>query len=599
MGAEPPVVVFWDASATVAHTNSGFDAARAVYGAAGSLGEVRSVKYYTDVAHGGQPSSFKLRSELKCAGVTVIDTASCSSIGGSPTKMAMTDAFIYALDNPAPRTIVFVSADPDLCYGISLLRLRGYHVYLLSPRNCGIDPQEFGLPGDFDGSTLEYGPGSNHPWNGPSHGSSPPHPQRHPSPPSGPHSFSPDKQPLRRASVNGRTNTEGTPNVLPSHEIDEFRQRFTSSRPSLDTAFTSSFRPYHRQSISSSGYPKTGPNSLPPTVSQDQPHPDKGKSKAHTTSDRTPHGLNCVGSPALYSATTISSRSNSYGHDSNSYMLPSVSTAPTSAVPFYRSDDSKFGGDAKYQSILHSALVASPRQLGATPGLGARTPSVASSNGSQGGTVIAAPTPVRAANFELPPVRDETSTSPEFDDPGLAGVGVRPPTLSPERIQVRPSRPATPQAQGRSPPSRNSGSANVVTSPHRSGSAAAGGMGYARTAAPVPSRAISTPVASTSAPPAVAAPTISAYTPPYPPLPGVAPHFLALVYILRQRHNRGAKAYARTALCNDLLKQDPEVLVAAGTAGYKNPFVAYFEEAFKEGIILNEKGAVALGWKYR
>ncbi|KAF6764864.1 hypothetical protein DFP72DRAFT_324514 [Ephemerocybe angulata] len=123
MGAEPPVVVFWDASATVAHTNSGFDAARAVYGAVGSLGEVRSVKYYTNVAHGGQPSSFKLRSELKCAGVTVIDTASCSSVGGSPSKMAIEwRLFYFDLWQPTPSSMHWTIRRPERSFSFPPIR---------------------------------------------------------------------------------------------------------------------------------------------------------------------------------------------------------------------------------------------------------------------------------------------------------------------------------------------------------------------------------------------------------------------------------------------------------------------------------------------
>lgn len=39
----------------------------------------------------------------------------------------------YAMDNPAPATIVLISGDGDFVHAVSLLRLRRYHVVIIAP----------------------------------------------------------------------------------------------------------------------------------------------------------------------------------------------------------------------------------------------------------------------------------------------------------------------------------------------------------------------------------------------------------------------------------------------------------------------------------
>jgi len=40
---------------------------------------------------------------------------------------------IFAVDTPAPATVVLMSGSPTFTYPVSLLRLRGYHVVLVVP----------------------------------------------------------------------------------------------------------------------------------------------------------------------------------------------------------------------------------------------------------------------------------------------------------------------------------------------------------------------------------------------------------------------------------------------------------------------------------
>ena len=42
----------------------------------------------------------------------------------------------YAIDNPAPATIILISGDRDFAYAFSILRLRQYQVVLVAPSNA-------------------------------------------------------------------------------------------------------------------------------------------------------------------------------------------------------------------------------------------------------------------------------------------------------------------------------------------------------------------------------------------------------------------------------------------------------------------------------
>ena len=39
----------------------------------------------------------------------------------------------YAVDNPPPETVILISGDRDFAYGVSILRLRQYHVVIVAP----------------------------------------------------------------------------------------------------------------------------------------------------------------------------------------------------------------------------------------------------------------------------------------------------------------------------------------------------------------------------------------------------------------------------------------------------------------------------------
>ncbi|KAJ2917629.1 hypothetical protein MD484_g2807, partial [Candolleomyces efflorescens] len=146
------VSIFWDAAAKPAPGLSGFDAVEAVRSAAKPLGFVKGFKFYADIA-GFDALTHRFRSEVQCAGVTIVDTASSGRLG-SATKMILVDSFIHALDDPSSNILVLTN-DPDICYGVSLLRLRGgCHVFILSPSDAHPSLGQFSMCGSHDNSML-------------------------------------------------------------------------------------------------------------------------------------------------------------------------------------------------------------------------------------------------------------------------------------------------------------------------------------------------------------------------------------------------------------------------------------------------------------
>lgn len=65
------------------------------------------------------------------------------------------DTFIQSLDaSPSNHSMLVITSDPDICYGISLLRLRGYRAFILSPPNGHSNLSQFQPEGEFDKSVL-------------------------------------------------------------------------------------------------------------------------------------------------------------------------------------------------------------------------------------------------------------------------------------------------------------------------------------------------------------------------------------------------------------------------------------------------------------
>lgn len=98
-----------------------------------SFGSVVQFKAYLPFAT--SPASTihsNLKSELQASGVSLTHCPTDS--GNSLTeKMMLVDMIAYAIDHPAPATVLVISASPDFAYAISTLRLRKYRVVLVCP----------------------------------------------------------------------------------------------------------------------------------------------------------------------------------------------------------------------------------------------------------------------------------------------------------------------------------------------------------------------------------------------------------------------------------------------------------------------------------
>ncbi|KAJ6541766.1 NYN domain-containing protein [Mycena capillaripes] len=74
--------------------------------------------------------SFNLRSELQSSGVSLTH---CPQNGKNTVElMIMVDMLAYAMDHPAPATVILISGDRDFAYAVSILRLRRYEVVVIS-----------------------------------------------------------------------------------------------------------------------------------------------------------------------------------------------------------------------------------------------------------------------------------------------------------------------------------------------------------------------------------------------------------------------------------------------------------------------------------
>lgn len=133
-----PVAIFWDVDNCAPPTgSSGRSVALAVRAAIQNLesGPIVSFKAYLELSSETQApnaAQVQLRSELQGCGVSLIDTPK-SGRKDVADKMMITDLLAYAIDQPAPATVVLISGDRDFAYPLGILRNRGYNVVLVTP----------------------------------------------------------------------------------------------------------------------------------------------------------------------------------------------------------------------------------------------------------------------------------------------------------------------------------------------------------------------------------------------------------------------------------------------------------------------------------
>ncbi|KAN0061745.1 hypothetical protein ACQY0O_005737 [Thecaphora frezii] len=133
-----PVAIFWDVDNCAPPTgSSGRAVAQAIRTSMQNLdlGPIVSFKAYLELSSetlAPNAQQVQLRSELQGSGVSLIDTPK-SGRKDVADKMMITDLLAFAIDQPAPATIVLISGDRDFAYPLGLLRNRGYEIILITP----------------------------------------------------------------------------------------------------------------------------------------------------------------------------------------------------------------------------------------------------------------------------------------------------------------------------------------------------------------------------------------------------------------------------------------------------------------------------------
>ncbi|KAK0483437.1 NYN domain-containing protein [Armillaria novae-zelandiae] len=129
------VAIFWDFENCSAPSGaSGYDLASRIRNCVQQFGPIKLFKAYVDVSEqsAGQRGSC-LRSELQLSGVSMTDTPHMGRKNVAD-QMIIVDMLAYAFDNPQPSTtIVLITGDRDFAYAVAILRLRQFHVVVISP----------------------------------------------------------------------------------------------------------------------------------------------------------------------------------------------------------------------------------------------------------------------------------------------------------------------------------------------------------------------------------------------------------------------------------------------------------------------------------
>ncbi|KAJ7632419.1 NYN domain-containing protein [Roridomyces roridus] len=126
------VAVFWDyENCHSASQTSGYEVVNGIRTVALKFGSVKYFKAYMEMPDSDTPRSLSLRSELQSSGVSLTD---CPHNGRKNVadQMIIVDMMAYAMDHPAPATLILISGDRDFAYAVAILRLRGYEVVLIS-----------------------------------------------------------------------------------------------------------------------------------------------------------------------------------------------------------------------------------------------------------------------------------------------------------------------------------------------------------------------------------------------------------------------------------------------------------------------------------
>ncbi|KAH9922614.1 NYN domain-containing protein [Fomitopsis serialis] len=127
------VVVFWDwENCPIPEPKYSMARLSALRQLAHKFGRNVTFRVYMDRAQLTAPRATAMRSRLYSAGIELVD---CPHDGLKEVvdKAITVDMFEYALDNPAPSTLMLISGDRGYAPMLSRLSLRGYTVVIITP----------------------------------------------------------------------------------------------------------------------------------------------------------------------------------------------------------------------------------------------------------------------------------------------------------------------------------------------------------------------------------------------------------------------------------------------------------------------------------
>lgn len=127
-----PVAIFWDYENCSPRHSAGYTVIDNIRQIAHNYGTVKLFKAYLELSEQNSSRSLSLLSELQSCGVSLTD---CPHNGRKDVadKMMIVDMLTYAIDTPAPATIILISGDRDFVYAVSILRFRRYNVVVIAP----------------------------------------------------------------------------------------------------------------------------------------------------------------------------------------------------------------------------------------------------------------------------------------------------------------------------------------------------------------------------------------------------------------------------------------------------------------------------------
>ncbi|KAL1665234.1 NYN domain-containing protein [Schizophyllum commune] len=131
------VAVFWDYENCAPPAQvSGYDVVDTIRGIGHRYGAICQLKAYLEpprqyVDPSGTARLLALRTELQASGVSLTD---CPHNGMKEVadNMMQVDMLAFALDHPAPATVILITGDRDFAYATAVLRARRYRVIILS-----------------------------------------------------------------------------------------------------------------------------------------------------------------------------------------------------------------------------------------------------------------------------------------------------------------------------------------------------------------------------------------------------------------------------------------------------------------------------------